>query len=607
MAVTTEKIYDHDRVNNEWDDKTQTGLTMSSAITSPVSYAEVGHDDTDIYIDDDNTKPNAYHHVVVCDGGLSNIQRWAGRWEVDFADVVGAGGYHDGTQHRALQVSMSKQNRMILLSPQTYSSTTKTWTQNNQRIQWPTIGKLQTYTGTGSGFANLLDTGGLNIWSASLGSDHIIYQSQGIWSINYVGGTTVFDPKPMIPDLGLLSYHLIISHRNVHYFLGTDYNVYAYYGGTVKQSIGDKIHRYLQEDLDPQYDYRCWMAMGPESKFLWILIVPSGSIYITKAYRMNMLTGAWQVRDFIGRYTATTGITAVTLAGATSYIIGETYATALNTNSPYDVSDAGDITVRYGDYLLDTSRALTKDYTAGTWSAGGYDYSKVAEGFTADFTENDILMMVDGSNATNTRWGTHFYQTYDVSANGFSVYGTEDKTTNQEHGIADASDSVPADLSVNGTDIMRFYSVCSDDLPGATYDQVLDNVQVQDRLIFGDATGLILQVDETYTDDDGSNWDSRHILPVIDLGIPGTNKRWPGVRVTAKGSAMTVRQRTSNFDTSDTGWTDQTQTLTSEFVTYEFYANVSHKKIQWEIQDFSGSDYEVSDMEIMEPMILSDR
>lgn len=605
MAVTTGKIYEHNRVTSTWDDKTQSGVTMSSDIVNPVSYAEVGHDDTAIYIDDDNTKANAYHHVVVCDGGLSNIQRWAGRWEVDFADLVGGGGYHDGTTHRALQVSMSKQNRMILLSPKTYSSSTKVWTENNQRIQWPTIGKLETWTGTGSGFALLLDTGGVNVWSASLGSDHIIYQTRGIWSINYVGGTTVFQPKPMIPDLGLLSYHLLVSHTNVHYFLATDYNVYAYYGGTVKQPIGDKIHKYLQEDLDPQYDYRCWMAMGPESKFLWILLVPSGSLYITKAYRRNMQTGAWQVRDFYDRFSSTTGITAVTLAGATAYTIGDTYATALNTNSGYDVSDAGDITVRYGDYLIDTSRALTKDYTAGTWSAGGYDYSKAAEAFTADITDNDILMMVDGSNATNVRWGTHFYTIYDVSANGFSVYGTEDKTTNQEHGIGDTSTAVPADLSVSGTDIMRFYSACSDDNPGAIYDQVLD--EVQDRLILGDATGLVFQVDETYTDDDGTDWDSRHLTPVIDLGVPGTNKRWPGVRVTAKGSAFTVRHRTSSFDTSDTGWTDQTQALTSEYVSYEFYANVTHKKIQWSIKDFSGSDYMVSDMEVMEPMILDDR
>ncbi|KKK62958.1 hypothetical protein LCGC14_2999140, partial [marine sediment metagenome] len=154
MAITTDKIFDHDRVNNEWDDKTQSGLTMDSHIDRPVSYAEVGHNDTAIYLDDNAARPKAYHHVIVCDGGLSNIQRWAGKWETDFADLVGGGGYHDGTTHRARQVSLSSKNRMILLGALEYNSSTKVWVENNQRLRWPTIGKIETWTGTGSGFVD---------------------------------------------------------------------------------------------------------------------------------------------------------------------------------------------------------------------------------------------------------------------------------------------------------------------------------------------------------------------------------------------------------------------------------------------------------------------
>lgn len=607
MAVTTEKIYDHDRVNSEWDDKTQSGVTMASAISNPVSYAVVGHDDTAIYLDDDATRTNAYHHIVICDGGLSNIQRWAGKWETDFADLVGGGGYHDGTTHRALQISLSKRNRLLLLSPRTYDSATATWVKNNQRIQWPTIGKIETWTGTGSGFANLLDTGGTNVWSASLGSDHIIYQTRGIWSINWVGGTTVFNPVPVIPDLGLLSYHLLFSYNNVHYFVGTDFNVHAYSGGSVRKSIGDKIHKYLQDDLDPQYKKRCYLTMGPQGKFLYIFIVPSGSTYITKAYRRNMQTEAWMIRDYYDAWSSTTGISSVCLAAAESYVIGETYQTALDTNSAYAVSDAGDITRRYADSLLEISRTLTKDYTAGTWTAGGYDYSKAAEAFTADISENDIMAVYDGSDATNTRYGTHFYTIYDVSTNGFSTLGTEDKTTNQEHGIADASDSVPADLSVAGNDTIGFFSACDSGIVGDTYDQVLENIQTAEKLILGDSGGFIYEIDETYTDDNGTDIDSRHLTPVVDAGMPGNYKRWPGVKVTAKGTRFIVGSRIGNFDTSDTGWSDISQELTSEWINYEFPLNITSKKIQWYIKDLSGQDFQVSDFEIGQPIIEDNR
>jgi len=112
------------------------------------------------------------------------------------------------------------------------------------------------------------------------------------------------------------------------------------------------------------------MAIGPEDKRLWIFIVPTGSTYITKAYGLDRTTGSWTVRDFGHKWSSTTGITAVNLLGAETYTVGDTYQDALDTLSSHDVSDAGDATVRYGDKLLDTSRTLAADYTAGVWTAG---------------------------------------------------------------------------------------------------------------------------------------------------------------------------------------------------------------------------------------------
>lgn len=702
IAVTTEKIYEHDRINEEWDNKTPTGVTYNSDINHPISYAEVGHDDTDIYIDDDTGKANSYHHLIVCDGSLSNIQRWAGRYEQDFGDLLGGGGYHDGTAHRALQVSMSQASRILLLSPREYNSSSKTWVENNQRVRWPTVGKIQTFTGTGSGFADLIETGGFNVWSDSLGSQHIIYQTKGIWTLNYVGGTTVFNPVPVIPDLGLLSYHLLVSYNNVHYFMGTDYNIHAYFGGTVRQTIGNPIHKFLREDLDTDYDYRCWMAMGPEGKRLWIFIVPSGSTYITKAYYRNMTSGAWGIRDFSSKFTSG-GITAVSLVSAQSYITGDTYAEALNAVSPYAGLGGGDLVIRYGDFLIDSSVTLSAEITAmGSWCDGGLDCTKgvLAGNFSTDFTENDILRIADGSAGSNVEPGTHYYTCYDVSTNGFSVRPRHDEDclklafnsggtyqirisdtidgttsaasacvagvvveggawadgdasgelllTNQTGvfqaaetlnvgsninvgananaadstlvglvGVADAS-VVAAEVDVTGINTKAghsgadavFFSVCSDSNPGQTYRQVLDEVLTQPQLILGDSNGLVYQMDETYTDDDGALMDCRHPTPVFDWGLPDIEKKWPAITVTADGTvggAMFVRYRTSNFDTSDTGWADYTFDLTSQRISETFWPNVTSKVIQFELQDFSGKSFRVPEFKIHEPLIESNR
>ena len=520
---------------------------------------------------------------------------------------MGGDGYHDGTTHRAVQVSLSQQNRIILLSPKEYNSSSVAWIDNPQRVRWPTIGKIETWTGTGSGFADLLDTGGINVWSSSLASQHVIYQSNGIWTLRYVGGTTVFDPEPYIRDLGLLQWHLLISHNNVHYFVGTDMNIYAYYGGTVIKAIGDEIHKYLIDDLDQDYTGRCWIMMGPKAKFLWVLIVPYGSTAITKAYRRNMVTGAWSVRDFSSKWTSG-GITAVTLAAATAYTVGKTYDEAMHTVSPLDGSDAGDVTQRYGDMLLDSSRALTKDYTTGTWSAGGDDYSLAAGDFTTDITSNDMMVVFDGSNATNTRWGTHFYTVYDVSTNGFSVYPCG-RSTGVDYGVADASTTVPADMSVDSTTYatLGFYSVCAYDLPGETYNQKLEQIRENERLMFGDNGGFVYQVDPTYTQDDGNNMDCRHVTPVFDWDVPHKYKRWPGFSVVAKGTALTARYRITDFDTSDTGWHDFTQALASDYEQYSFWINESSKRLQLCFDDFSGGDFEIREFEVMDPMIEDNR
>lgn len=601
MAVTTEKIYEHDRINEEWDDRTQSGVTMASDAARPISWAEVGHDDTNIYYDEDSNRDNAYHHLVVCDGGLSNIQRWAGRYETDFANVGGGGDYHSGTTHRALQVAMSKRNRMILLSPLEYNGTK--WVENNQRLRWPTIGKLQTWTGTGSGFVDMMDTGGINVWSASLGMDHIIYQTRGIWSINYVGGTTVFYPVPRIPDLGLLSYHLLCNFNNVHYFMGTDYNIHAYYGGTSIEPIGRQIHKYLQEDMNRSYEYSCWIVMGPEGRFLWVFIVLSGETAITKAYVRNQITGAWQVRDFSSKFTSG-GLTAVCMAASESYTVGETYQEALDTTSVYDNSVAGDATERFGELLMDTSRTLSADYTAGTWSAGGFDYSKNGENFNSDFTTNDLMVVFDPS-ATNTRVGTHFYTVYDVSTNGFSVYGAQDVSTQGDHGIADNSTNVPADLSVAGADTIGFYSVCADDDPGETYRDPIQEIKQADRMILGDSAGYVYQMDETYTNDDGNSIACRHLTPVITAGSPHTIKRWGHISVSADGTAdgaMKLSYRTGNFDTSDTGWVDFTMDLSTENKTFDFFPNVSSNRIQYNLHDYQGKSFKVTDFVIGPPV-----
>ena len=477
MAVTKDKIYERDIQNSQWDDITQSGATLQGNIYNPMSMASILHTDG-LALDGDGD--DWYHHCLVSTG-VSPIQRWAGKYETDFADLLGADGYHTTgsgiTKHYALQVG-AFYNRPILISAKEADSNGNL-TDCNQRVRWPMAGKLEVWTGTGSGFRDLFDTNGYNIWGALLGTQWIQYQNNSIWSLTHVGGTRVFEPDVEIPNLGLLSAHLLYSKNNVHYFIGSDFNIYAYYGGSDIKPIGNKIQKYLQRDLDPEYAYRCWICVGAENSRLWIYIVPNGETYITEGYAIDIQSGSWMKRDFKHKW-ETGGITSVSLVGASSYYAGESYREAI---------------------------ALTTTY-------------------------------------------------------------------------AEAIDA------------------------GKTYRQVLQETLTNERMVFGDSAGYVYQFSSDLTQDDEVDIPARHLTEVYDLGVPGNNKLWPGLRVTVKGTGLIVSYRTASFETTDTGWTAfAEQVLTSEFVTYEFTVWDTSKKIQFKFTNADGDDFQISNYELIEPML----
>lgn len=484
LAVTKDKIYERDYENSEWDDKTQSGVALQGNIYNAMSMAAILHTDG---LALNGSGDSWYHHCLVCTG-ISPIQRWAGKFETDFADLVGADGYHavgsGVTTHYADQVG-AFYNRPLLINAKEADSNGNL-VDNNQRLRWPQAGKLEVWTGTGSGYRDLLDTGGHNIWGALLGTQWIQYQNNSIWSLTHVGGTRVFEPDIEIPDLGLLAPHLLYSKNNVHYFIGNDYNVYAYFGGSHIERIGDKIHRFLQRDLDTEYQSRCWICMGAENSRLWIFVVPNDETYCTQAYGIDMRTGAIMKRDFLHKWPTTTGgITSVSLVGASSYYAGASYREAV---------------------------ALTTTYAAA------------------------------------------------ITA-------------------------------------------------GTTYRQALQETLTKERIVLGDSAGYVYQYNSDLVKDDTVNIPARHITEVYDLGVPSKNKIWPGIRVTAKEKTagtggVIVSYRTASFETTDTGWTAFTeQVLTSEYVTYELTVWDTSKKIQFRFTNATGDTFDISNYELIEPML----
>lgn len=642
MAKTLSKIFDHDRVNSEWDDKTQSGKDFDSNIDNPIGFVQVGHSSA-ITLNDVSGATSAFHHLIVSDGGLSDIQRWAGRFEDDFADLVGAGDYHDGTTHRAWDIG-SFRSRLILMSPETFASSNNQWTENNQQIRWPTINKIETWTGTGSGAVTLIDTGGLNICGANLGPDFIIYQDRGVWSLNYVGGTTVFDPRPQIPNLGLLSYHLLVRTENTHYFIGDDFNVYAYFGGTVFRKIGDKIQRFIEDESDATLVKRMWMALSPDNKRLGVFIVPSGQSYMTRAFWLDFVTGSWMQTEYSDAFSTDNGFTAISLIGSETIETGDSYKTELATLSPFDsdisTGTVGDTTIKYGDELRGDMTSNLIDWSTIA-DAGDdldftdLDFSKVAAGLEFDYssgsdntiilndpttlwsdwsTTSSLIMRIDdGSATTGMPHGTHYYQFTDVcavnNAGDWSITVHIAPRDGSDYGAAVASGTTTEEFNAAG-EVGETTGTLFDP-SGVTYNQEVNQIRIADRIVAGDATGFVYQFGEE-TDYAGFSIVSKHYTKPEDWGMPGTLKRWRGLEVVAKegtagNGALNVRFRTADFDTSETGWNDVTFDISSNMKKYNVWTNTTSEQIQFNIANAAESDFVLSEYRILEPEVQENR
>lgn len=342
IAATRTGLYEFDQNQNIWVSRGP-ATPLITAPHGPVSFVRVPHTDG---IAINGTGDSAYEHFLYCDGGASPIQRWEGSYESTFYPLAGADGYHETdvspatpTVHYAKQVNLFY-NHVILLNPKTWNATSNVFEDNLHTVLWGKAGLLEgsdayKIADTGAGYIDLVDTGDENVWSLQLGSMLIVYQNHSIWSLSHVGGSDVFRTRVELADLGLLSPHLLAPHGNMHYFVGNDYNIYRYYGGATKELIGEGIRDALVEELDNSHLNQCFMAIGSHHSRLWLMFVPSGQSYVTKAYGVDLKTGQWMVRDYSHAFASGEGLTCAALIGASSYFQGQTYAEAVATTRTY--------------------------------------------------------------------------------------------------------------------------------------------------------------------------------------------------------------------------------------------------------------------------------
>lgn len=551
VAATETKIHQHNIVNDVWDELA--GDTIDANERYPVSFANILHQDS---------AAGTYQNLLICDGGRSEILRWPGNGE-NLVELLGGDGYNLGgeTGHRALQVR-TVQNRAILISPYEYDGAV--WIPNASRVRWPQTAKLLSWTGTGSGFVDLIDTSDVNVRAELFGYTLYVYQRHSIWSLRYAGGAiAVFKPDIMVSDKGLLSYRLLCPVGGFHAIVANDYNVYLYGGGSsIGENIGAPIADLLKADLVGGNEWEWGMSLDAGRRCLWIFVSR------TKAYKLNLRNRSWTVRDLSHKYTGLSGIMCAALLASGVYQIGETYQDAVTTGETYTEALAG------------TAVTLTETPAATAWNAGGTDMTGTGSTWkTAGVTlvsVGDIVHVISGTNATA----------------GYYMVAT---VTDDTH--------ITLDRTIGASPSAVIYTIFHDD--GDSYADEMTEIRNAEKLAVGDSDGYVLTEDDTLTTDDGTEPTHRYVTKEYDGGFPDVRKRIDQIVVDAKYPAFSSSgTMTIEYKINDGAWTTLTPvTLSSNYGVYKRFINRTCKKIQFRL----GGPFVLRSFRLPNVQIESDR
>lgn len=152
-----------------------------------------------------------------------------------------------------------------------------------------------------AGYVDVTDVQGKVMAIHKMGDTLIVYKENGIISINYTGGDTVFSKELITSKAGLISPQAIVSLEHSHFFVGKD-NIYVFDGNTVTP-IGDQIYNHFFSDLTSVNKIIGYYDGNSKEIMFAYDNTGNDAVSLNKAIVYNTFTHTWTQRDM--------GITAI--------------------------------------------------------------------------------------------------------------------------------------------------------------------------------------------------------------------------------------------------------------------------------------------------------
>ena len=316
----------------------------------------------------------------------------------------------------------------------------------------------ETDTTRSAGFNDLVQMQTEIIDGGTLGSNFIIYSSDQVWQMEFVGGTFIFNFRKLFTDSGIINQNCSVEIEGKHFVFGPQ-DIYAH-DGTTKQSICDeRVKNFIYKGLNVQNADRCFVQHNETLNEIYFCY-QSGDEHVAfpnatrcnRAAVYNYRNDTWSFMDLpnVSSGTSANVNSVNTYANATSL----TYA--LVGGSYYDQEDNYDVhTLMVGED--NTTDGLTSDKLYGIDLA---DEGKLTFQFDTEATKPPVLERIGldldeaGTAVTSYMVVTRIYPQADT-------VNTEDTTLTFQFGASDIPRATPTYASAVTFDMASQHKIDS--------------------------------------------------------------------------------------------------------------------------------------------------
>lgn len=154
----------------------------------------------------------------------------------------------------------------------------------------------------------LAETDGAVIDCLPLRDTNIIYKSDSVWGMQFIGAPLVFRFFNIFNNTGILTKRCMVAFEGMHAFLSNEFDVFVHDGQTINSVAQDRHRNWLRDNIDPDNFNYVFLTTNPREKEVWICVPENDATPTSKALVWNWKKNTWSVRTLPGITGAATGL-----------------------------------------------------------------------------------------------------------------------------------------------------------------------------------------------------------------------------------------------------------------------------------------------------------